>query len=683
MIYHLRKNRLLAEEIENPVELLTKIIERKKGGEVRNQQATAVDEIGKAIESKKNILIELPTGAGKTLSYMIPVLFHQSQAVISTATKQLSEQIMNIDVPLLHKALKELAPEKKFTSALLKGRDNYYCLAKAEEQAKLSDDANSLFGIMDMDNSKTASATTAKGKQMAEEMRKLEAWAETTKSGDRSEAPAVSDQIWRQYSSTTTECPGKQVCPFGEQCFAEYARDRARKADVVITNHAVVAHDLIAEENSLIGEREVFIFDELHELDNYLSSAWGTKLSAKMIKDAHKVFKQLPDLSEDSVGEIEKMGKKFNGVLNTMEEGLVESTPHLLGQLLTRIYGSSSKIAMQAQKIAKDNDEREGTRKVASVVSKKATELMECAQLLLDDSPSTVRWISEYETAKTIHGAPLRVGPKLQQALESRDAIMVGTSATIRVSGGFEIPVHNLDLDTSSTPYKTVALDSPFDYSKQAMMYIPDHNSFPAPIGAQRQEHGEAVKKEVCELVEAMGGRTLALFTTSAAAQENAKVLRKKFPKMNILLQGDAPPSQLIEEFKKDEKSVLVATMGMWHGLDIVGAAASLVILDKIPFKPMNDPLSLARQRWAEENGRNGFMDVYVAEANVMLAQGAGRLIRSKSDKGIVAILDTRLSSKPYGRQMLKSLPPIKIFQNKKVIVSALERLRDTLDKSV
>lgn len=671
----------MTDNIETPVELLSEIIALKAGGEVRTQQAQAVEAIGAAIVGDENLLVEAPTGAGKTLSYMIPVLFYQSKTVISTATKQLSEQIVNVDIPFLHNSLKQIAPGKKFSSALLKGRDNYYCKAKAAEQAKLSEDANSLFGVMDVENSTGANSVTVKGKQMAEEMRSLEIWADKTKTGDRSEAPAVSDQVWRQYSSTTTECPGRQVCPFGEECFAEYAREKARKADVVVTNHAVVAHDLISEENSLLGERDVFVFDELHELDNYLSSAWGTKLSASMLRDAHKVFKTLPDLKDEDVAEIEKMGKKFNGVLKGTPEGLLESTPHLLGELLTRIYGASAKIATKAQKISKDNEEREGTRKVAAVVTKRATELMESAQLLLDDGPSTVRWLTETEEAKTLYGAPLRVGPQLQQALQSRNAIMVGTSATIRVSGGFEIPVHNLDLDTSSVEYKTVALDSPFDYSKQAMMYIPDANSFPAPIGADRKEHTEAVKKEAGDLIEALDGRTLALYTTSFAARDNAEYLRKRFPKMNILLQGDAPASQLIEEFKRDEKSVLVATMGMWHGLDVVGPALSLVILDKIPFKPMNDPLSLARQRWAEETGRNGFMDVYVADANVMLSQGVGRLIRSKADKGVVAIFDTRLVSKPYGRSMLKSLPAIKIFQKKTIIIEALKRLRAGLEK--
>jgi ATP-dependent DNA helicase DinG len=670
----------LDSQIDSPLELLTKIIELKKGGEVRTQQQTAVEKIGAAIADQSNLLIESPTGSGKTISYMIPVLYHESKAVISTATKQLSEQIVNVDIPFLQQALKKVDPARSFSATLLKGRDNYYCHAKAADQAKLTDDANSLFGAMDIENEKMPSATSAKGKELAKEMKSLEAWAEDTKSGDRSEAPAVSDQVWRQYSSSTAECPGRSVCPFGESCFAEFAREKARKADIVVTNHAVVAHDLISDESTLLGERDVFVFDELHELDNYLSSAWGTKLSSKMLKDAHKVFKSLPDLKDEDVDELEKMGKKWNGVTNSIQVGLMESTPHLLGQLLTRIYASTSKIATKAHKVAGDKDEREGTRKVAAVVTKKATEIMEAAQLLLDDSVNTVRWVTEQEDGtKNLNAAPLRVGPQLQTALASRDAIMIGTSATIRVSGNFEIPVHNLDLDTSSTPHSTVALDSPFDYSKQAMIYIPSEGSFPAPVGAERKEHTDAVKKETADLIEASGGRALGLFTTTYAARDNAEYLRKKFPKMKILLQGDAPLSQLIEEFKKDETSVLVGTMGIWHGLDVVGPALSLVIIDKIPFKPQDDPLSLARRRWAEDNGRNGFMDIYVAEANVMLSQGVGRLIRSQSDRGVIAILDTRLATKPYGRNMLKSMPPAKIFQNREKVLGALKRINESL----
>jgi ATP-dependent DNA helicase DinG len=635
-----------------------------------------------SVDSKNHLFLAgesfVPTH--NTLSYLVPVVFHGSRAVVSTATKQLSEQIIKVDVPFLEKAIAEVAPTKKFKATLLKGRENYYCHAKGDESAKLSSEANSLFGLMDMENTKTANKTTLKGAEMAKEISSIEKWADKTRTGDRSEAPAVSDQTWRQFSSNTSECPGRSVCPFGSVCFAERARDDAKDADVVVTNHAVVAHDLMNDGDSVFGERELFIFDELHEVDNYLTNAWGTKLSSAILKTTHGVFKQLGELKDSDVDEFEKLGKKFNPVTKTIAEGLIQTEQPILKELLNRLYSTSTRIAMQAGKVVNDKDENERKRKMASVVAKAAGNISDSAQLLMDDSISTVRWVSIQEEAVVLNAAPLRVGPQLQQALEARDATMVGTSATVTVSGSFDIPIHNLALDVSTTPYKTVDLDSPFNYKKQAMMYIPDQNSFPAPIGANRLEHGEAVKTEAADLIEALGGRTLSLHTTTFAANDNAKFLRKKFPKMNILLQGDAPPSQLIEQFKNDEKSVLVATMGMWHGLDVPGPSLSLVIMDKIPFKPMSDPLSLARQAWAEQTGRNGFMDVYVADANTMLAQGAGRLVRALTDKGVIAIFDTRLMSKPYGRSMLKSLPAAKIFQNKKLVIEALQRLRKVLE---
>lgn len=668
-------------------DLLVEIIGLKKGGELRSQQATAVEKISEAIDRKDNLLIEAPTGSGKTLAYMIPLIFHGSRAVISTATKQLSDQVFKIDVPFLVKSVSKVAPGKKFKATLLKGRENYYCYAKAEEQAKLSDDANSLFGMLELEEASSSkgskNSVQGKGAQFAKEIKLLEEWSKSTKSGERSEAPAVSDQVWRQYSSTTAECPGRKICPLASVCFAEKARDDAKEADIVITNHAVVAHDFNSDgesRDSVFGDRHVFVFDELHELSNYLTNAWGTRMSVDTLKHAVKTFKTLAELSDADVESIEKMSKKFNPVAKMLDEGLIKDPTHLLGELLARIYSGAAKIAMQASKVAQDKDENERKRKMASNVFKVASELMTSAQLLMDDSVETVRWVEvSKDDVLSLNAAPLRVGPKLQQALAERDAVMVGTSATITVSGSFEIPVHNLGLDMSTTPYKVVQLDSPFDYKKQAMMYVPSPDEFPAPVGADRKEHSEAVRKEVLRLVSALGGRTLSLHTTTWDAQETAKFLREKLPKMNILLQGEAPPNQLIEQFKEDEESVLVATMGMWHGLDAPGATLSQVIMDKIPFKPMNEPLSLARQAWAEQTGRNGFMDVYVADANVMLAQGAGRLIRSVTDRGVISILDTRLISKPYGRSMLKSLPEAKIFQDGAMVVKALERLKDSL----
>jgi ATP-dependent DNA helicase DinG len=670
--------------ISSAVELLTAVIKLKAGGETRTQQVEAVTKINEAIENSSNLVIEAPTGAGKTISYMIPVLFNETRAVISTATKTLSEQIVNIDVPFLKKALKQVMPALPVNVALLKGRDNYFCLAKAEDNSRLSSQASTLFGddtFADKGGKGSGKGGSAvQAKRIAGEIKNVTDWANTTKTGDRSEAPPVSDQVWKQFSSNTAECPGKQVCPFGEQCFAEFAREKARKANVVITNHAVVAHDLIGEESIVLGDRDLFVFDEMHDLDNYLSSAWGTKLTSFMLKDAYRSFNQLKDLDSKITEEFEQLGKKFNGVCETVPEGNIEGKPEVLSVFVSRLYGLCGRAVKVATVIAKDDSENAGQRKVASVVVRKASALMHSCELILDDSPNTVRWVTLEEDKNAVNAAPLRVGPKLQDALELREANMVGTSATIRVNGDFDIPVHNLALKNSSSEFETVALDTPFDYKKQAMMYIPAANSFPAPVGSDRVEHTAAVQQEMIDLVGAMGGRALCLFTTTYAAKEAGKVLRKKYPKLNVLIQDDAPAPQLIELFKKDETSVLVATMGMWHGLDVPGPSCSLVIIDKIPFKPMNDPLSVARQKWANESGRNGFMDVYVADATTPLTQGAGRLIRAMDDKGVVAILDTRLTTKPYGRAMLKSLPPMLIFQDKEKIVAALKRLSVSLD---
>lgn len=670
------KNNKTGKNIDTARELLLSILQLKEGAEIRPQQEQAVDEINEALKQHSNLVLESPTGSGKTLSYMIPLIFNETHAVVSTATKQLSEQIVNIDIPFLEKAVKEINPAMSFQSALLKGRENYYCLAKENDSKILDEEVNSMFILDDEPDQNSGSS------KIATEIKQLKDWADRTKTGDRSEAPAVSDKVWRQFSSNSTECPGRKLCPFAKNCFSEKAREKAKDADIVITNHAVVAHDLIQEENSLLGDRETYVFDELHELDDYLTNAWGVSLSAKQLKDGTKTFKSLPAVSRKDVEEFDTLARKFNPTLKNVDAGLLTSTPNALEDLLNRLYNVTGRISIVADKQANDKDSGEGVRKIASAVAKKATEISEAAAMLNDDHYSIVRWVKENDETndKTMYAAPLRNGPKLQEALSSKEANMVGISATIRVQGSFEIPVHNLALDESSTAFKTVALSSPFDYPKQAMIYIPKPEDFPAPVGKERKEHSEAVSELLAEEVEAMGGRTLALFTTAYAASFNAKFLRKRFPKMTILAQGDAPLSQLVDEFKTNERSVLVATMGMWHGLDVVGASLSNVFIDKIPFPPMDDPLSLARQNWSAENGRNGFMDVCVAEANIKLAQGVGRAIRSKSDKAVITIADVRLRTKPYGKAMLKSLPDAKIFGDKDKVLAAMNRLRKMIE---
>lgn len=618
-----------------------------------------------------------------TLSYLIPAVFHETKAVISTATKQLSEQIVNIDIPFVQDIVKEVSPAHQFTAALLKGRENYYCLSKENEQERFHNDSEALFQADEV----SESSGSAKGKQIAAESRKILEWSKTTKTGDRSEAPAVSDEVWRMFSSNSAECPGRGVCSFASQCFSEKARERAKESDIIVTNHAVVANDLRAEEAVLLGDRDTYIFDEMHELDHYLTDAWGVTLTAKILKDNPRRFAAINDVKSETIEEYEKLGKKFNALSEMFEPGLIEDSPKVFDSYMSQLYKISNLIAEKANKQATNKDNNESKKKQGSQVFKQAKAIADSALMLMNDNKEEiVRWLSETEDKKTgektrtFHATLLRVGPELQQALSEREANMIATSATIRVAGSFEIPVHNLDLKNAGIPYVTKELSSPFNYRKQAMIYVPDHNEFPAPDWKTRDKHSEAVRNEALELIEAMGGRALMLHTTTFEMKRMGEFLKTKLKKkkIKVLVQGDAPNQQLIDEFKEDKTSVLVATMGMWHGLDVPGDALALVMMDKIPFTPFNDPLSKARQNWADNNGRSGFNDVYVAEANIMLAQGAGRLVRSVTDRGIIAIFDTRLRTKGYAKNMTKSLPDAGYFMNKEKVVESAKRLSKT-----
>ena len=674
------------------VQVLRDIVALKEKGENRPQQEEMVEFIEEAIKNNTHVLVEGPTGAGKSMSYLVPVLKSGKQAVISTATKQLSEQIVENELPFLRASLLKTNPQYVPTDfALLKGRDNYLCAKKFDDQLRLEAQARrqskeqlDMFDEID---------AKSKASGIAVEIKAATEWANLTKTGDRSEAPPVSDKVWRQFSSSSTECPGKSNCPFGKECYAEFARERARDAQIVVTNHAVVANDLMGE-GTMLGEREILVLDELHELDGYLSSAWGANITIKFLRDNVREFKRANEVSDNII-------KGFDDAIDELEpyflkatNGLIENTSAGFTDALKAIKKYATSTSGTLQKSLTGKGAAASKKEIVGSLKKRADEIVEAMSLLLDNGPETVRWFTVPEAEfvpkfgkkkttedkavrpVTLNAAPLRVGPRLINAVNGRNMTMIGTSATIRVAGGFEIPVHNLALDTQKT-HKTLAVDSPFDYPKQAMLYIPATNVFPAPVGAERKAHSEAVLQESLDLILASHGRALVLSTTQYGANMLAEFLRTKLMKKNIkiLLQGEAPQAQLVEEFRQDEHSVLVATMGLWHGLDIQGPSCSLVIIDKIPFKPMDDPLSVARQKYAETSGRNGFMDVYVADANIMLAQGVGRLIRHTEDKGVVAILDTRLISKPYGRSMLKSLPPMKLFNKKDVVLGALKRL--------
>lgn len=665
----------MSEEKENLATIAEKVLKeitaQLEGAEVREQQITAVSKIASCLEKPTHLLFSGPTGSGKSLSYLIPAILSGKKVVVSTATKQLSEQLINKDIPFIKKALQNSSsPIKDFSAALLKGRDNYYCLHREAE----SDALDSKF-----DDGSSGEKT--RSNPVAVEIKYLRTWADKTKTGDRSEAPElVSDKVWKQFSVNSTDCIGRGLCPFGDICFSEIAKENARNADIVVTNHAVVAHDLISESSSL-GERSVFIFDEVHELDRYFSDAWGSELSPGLIKEAGKSLKtvesilNLPDNEFAISLSFDKASSVLKEALSVVEPGLIDAPYGELRKLLGEVRVNASTASNAIYKAGLEKNVGDDIKQMFSTVRKKIDSLIESVDSLMNDSKEVVKWIESADKEglnKVIKTAPLRIGGKLQDKLEELDAIMIGASATIKVAGRFDIPKHNLGFDTVLN-LEILDLTSPFDYKKQAMLYIPD-DSFPAPVGADRKDHSEAVKALSREMITALNGRAMVLVTTSYEVRDVAEYLRKTTSN-NIYAQGDMPNAQLIEKYRQDEHSVLVGTMGLWHGVDISGSTSSLIIISKIPFRPMNDPLFEARRNYADSIGRDGFMDVFVADANVMLTQGFGRLIRRRSDKGVIAILDTRLMSKKYGREMLASFPEIGVFRDKKKVINALERL--------
>ena len=664
-------------------EFLQKMIERRPDGTHRPQQERMVQVIEDAINNEENAIVQAGTGTGKSLGELIPAVLSGKRIAISTATKQLSEQITNIDLPLLDEASQELI-DKKLSYRLLKGRDNYFCKRKEHEINQLVDleeekepepQAIGLFEVPE-------SAQKRKEEQRANELMNLLEWGEKTRTGDRTEAPASSDEMWKQVSSTSAECPGKNTCPFGEECFAEYARDRARAADVVVINHAIAGMDLLSEGN-MLGDRDVFIFDEVHELDEYLSSAWGQELTPKNIKDVNKSLKLTYPSSHKSVEKHSDaliiLADELETILNTMETTVLddEDFPADIKKLAEDLNEHLSSIATVAAVEGESEASPERKSELVSLAGTAGDLADTCNKIIIPD-PDYVKWVQSSDKYSSLKTAPLRVGPTLQSYLLERNATMVATSATIAVGDNFNIPAHNLGMDEEIAPdYTAVDVGTPFNYRQQAMIYIPNPSDFPAPIGKDRFEHKDAVREHALELIEAAGGRALFLSSTASEARKAGEYFRNNLPtgSVKVLIQGEAPNSQLTDEFVDDETSVLCATMGMWHGLNAPGKTCQLVIIDKIPFTPVGDPLTTARQDYASKMGRNGFMEVYVAKAATKLAQGAGRLIRTEQDRGVIAIFDTRLLTKGYGRQMLKGLPKSGIYSDLEKVKKSLSNI--------
>lgn len=638
------------------------------GGQNRAGQRTMVAHVAQALELQRHLLVQAGTGTGKSLGYLVPALARVGESdqpiVVATATLALQAQIVNRDIPRLLQAL-EPRPESQAQVALLKGRNNYLCLHKLEGGYP-EDEPDALF---DMPSSTS---------RVGEEVVRLREWADRTETGDRDELkPGVSDRAWAQVSVSAAECLGRR-CPLVEECFSEMARGRAAEADIVITNHALLAINAF-EGMKVLPEHETVIIDEAHELVDRVTGAVSGSLTVAMVRRAARSVKKH---SKADSGALEMAA----GTLETAFEGLAEGLlKGLDGRLLTAISAVNDAARTALSDTKPDGQDVDAGLQMAR---SRVSEVHDMSSRILEASgEQDVLWISRqggwengrYVAASdtdpaTLNIAPLSVGLQLRDGLFA-DRTVILTSATLTVGDSFDVAAGALGLQGEGAPrWTSIDVGSPFDYRKQGIMYVAGDLK-PPGFGVH-----EGQLERLRELCEASEGGALGLFSSKRAAERAAEYMREHSD-LNILLQGESSLKALVEEFSEDVDSCLFGTMSLWQGVDVPGDSCRLVVMDRIPFPRPDDPIAQARTEAVNRHRGNGFMAVSAHHAAIRMAQGAGRLIRSVSDRGVVAVLDSRVATKRYGGFLMKAMPPMWSTQNKAAVTGALARLSASIER--
>jgi ATP-dependent DNA helicase DinG len=690
------------------------------GGAERPGQVKMAEAVARSMDGGEHLAVQAGTGTGKSLAYLVPAARHaaglDATVVVSTATIALQSQLIDRDLPRLAEALRPLLGRAP-TFAILKGRRNYLCKHRLQTGAA-DDQQDALFD---------PSPSTEIGRQVT----RLREWAEQTETGDRDElVPGVDERAWRQVAVTARECIGSQRCGFGTRCFAEKAREIAARADIVVTNHALLAIDAL-EDGNVLPDHDVVIIDEAHDLVDRVTSIATAELSAPAVEAAaRRCGKQVTD---DAAGRLKDAGEGLALLLADAPAGRIDVlTEHLAVALaaLRDAAGSCTTEIRTSAKNADDEPEQLAARRVALAA---LDELRDAADRMLSAfgpdvaARPDVVWLDvpvdpDARRPPTLRVAPLAVGGLLAERLFGQRTVAL-TSATLLVGGSFDplarqwgLPAGDAAMPpaapdaapppaasetvpseaglSETVPTETVPPDSgepvghedhaaephpltwsgmdvgsPFDHPRSGILYVARHLPPPGRDGLAPQ-----YLDEICELVTAAGGRTLGLFSSMRAAKQAAAELRERigYP---LLCQGEDPTSQLIARFAADESTCLFGTLSLWQGVDVPGRSLQLVVIDRIPFPRPDDPLASARQRAVEARGGNGFMTVAAAQAGLLLAQGTGRLLRTMSDRGVVAILDPRLVTKRYGEFLRASLPPFWATTDPEVVRGALRRL--------
>jgi ATP-dependent DNA helicase DinG len=603
----------------------------------RPQQVEMAQAIAEAIEGRRVLVAEAGTGTGKTFAYLVPALLSGGKVILSTGTKTLQDQLYNRDIPMVRGALQ--AP---VTVALLKGRANYVChyhLERAKADGRFASRAD--VGRLGL----------------------IASYARTSSTGDRSGLGAVPEDapVWAQVTSTRENCLGSE-CPHFRDCFVMKARKQALEADVVVVNHHLFFADIVLRDEGvaeLLPNCNTVILDEAHQLPETASLFFGETTSTTQLTElardarlegaaAAKDFAALPDACQALDKAAKDLRLAWRGDVGRVPCKVALSRREFtdaLDGLMDRVRALDGLLELQAER-------SEGLQRCRERCRDHLSRL--CRWHDAQD-PDQVRWVEVFAGSVQLHATPLSVGAIFSRQLAGGSRAWIFTSATLAVKGDFSHYVTQLGLEDA----RTYAWDSPFDYPQQALLYVPDGLPDPNAPG-----YTAAVVEAALPAIAASGGRAFCLFTSLRAMREARDGLeaglRGRGLDLPVLMQGEGSRTELLERFRRLGNAVLVGSQSFWEGVDVRGPTLSLVVIDRLPFTPPDDPVLTARIERINAAGGNAFMDYQLPHAVIMLKQGAGRLIRDETDRGVLMICDPRLVGKGYGRRIWQSLPPMR-----------------------
>ncbi|HEU0102352.1 MAG TPA: ATP-dependent DNA helicase [Mycobacteriales bacterium] len=647
----------LADRVLRLLDAAVAAVPRSQPRQGQRDMAVAVD---RALRSREHLLVQAGTGTGKSLAYLVPALASGRRVVVATATKALQAQLVDKDLPRLVAALAGPLGRTP-TYALAKGRGNYLCLQQVHGGPGAVPEPEGLF--------------EAAPSGLAAQVLRLRGWADDTSSGDRDEVPfPVSDRAWRQVSVSARDCLGRR-CPDLVDCFAERAREAAKEADIVVANHALLALHVFTGV-SVLPEHEAVVLDEAHEFVASATEALTYELGRGELRRAVSAAADALPVSAREL--LQDAADALEGLLTTTSPGWVRELPAYAAEVLALVETAVSRAAAELGRDLTELDEaaraqRERTRAALTDVGEAA------AQLRAPSVPSATYAVGEPGSVR-LRVSPLSVGDAMAGRLFG-DTTVVATSATLTLGGSFAHTAEALGLQVGAgaavgeafrpvegeePPLRWRHLDvgSPFDYRQQGQLWVAADLPLPSsPAWAP------AVDALLVELVRAAGGRTLGLFSSTAAAARAAAAVRAALPDVPVLLQGEDTAGALAHRFAADARTCLFGTRSFWQGVDTPGSACQLVVIDRIPFAHVDDPLVQAR---LEAAGAAGFRSVTLPPAAVLLAQGAGRLVRGAQDRGVVAVLDPRLATASYSPVLLATLPGFYRARSKDAVLASL-----------